>query len=169
MDSNFFRPKIIVPKLYLKLEFDTEDQVLFQTFLNFRLIWKMRTPLKYQFQTFLNLRTNWWPKTPRTNLKGLFSHIYIEKGQIKCSNFSFLGWGLRVTYNWDIFEKFRPPWVWKILNLKLVIFLGGGSAYTSFLLLLLQSGKMLYGQMLICHRWSYKSIFKVWGTGGLKI
>ena len=29
MDSNFFRPKIIVPKLYLKLEFDTEDQVLF--------------------------------------------------------------------------------------------------------------------------------------------
>ena len=26
---NFFRPKIIVPKLYLKLEFDTEDQVLF--------------------------------------------------------------------------------------------------------------------------------------------
>ena len=28
MDSNFFRPKIIVPKLYLKLEFDTEDQVL---------------------------------------------------------------------------------------------------------------------------------------------
>ena len=30
MDSNFFRPKIIVPKLYLKLEFDTEDQVLFK-------------------------------------------------------------------------------------------------------------------------------------------
>ena len=29
LDSNFFRPKIIVPKLYLKLEFDTEDQVLF--------------------------------------------------------------------------------------------------------------------------------------------
>ena len=29
MDSNFFTPKIIVPKLYLKLEFDTEDQVLF--------------------------------------------------------------------------------------------------------------------------------------------
>ena len=29
MDSNFFGPKIIVPKLYLKLEFDTEDQVLF--------------------------------------------------------------------------------------------------------------------------------------------
>ena len=27
--SNFFGPKIIVPKLYLKLEFDTEDQVLF--------------------------------------------------------------------------------------------------------------------------------------------
>ena len=29
MDSHFFRPKIVVPKLYLKLEFDTEDQVLF--------------------------------------------------------------------------------------------------------------------------------------------
>ena len=28
MDSNFFRQKIIVPKLYLKLEFDTEDQGL---------------------------------------------------------------------------------------------------------------------------------------------
>ena len=28
MDSNFFRQKIIVPKLYLKREFDTEDQVL---------------------------------------------------------------------------------------------------------------------------------------------
>ena len=30
MDSNFFRPKIIVPTLYLKLEFDTEDQVLLE-------------------------------------------------------------------------------------------------------------------------------------------
>ena len=29
LDTHFFRPKIIVPKLYLKLEFDTEDQVLF--------------------------------------------------------------------------------------------------------------------------------------------
>ena len=29
---------------------------------------------------------------PRTNiLKGLFRHIYIEKGEIKCFNFSFLG------------------------------------------------------------------------------
>ena len=36
-------------------------------------------------------------------------HIYIEKGQIKCYNFSFLGRGLRVTYNSDIFEKLRPP------------------------------------------------------------
>ena len=47
---------------------------------------------------------------PRTNiLKGLLRHIYIEKGQIKCFNFSFLGWGLKVTYNLDIFEKLRPP------------------------------------------------------------
>ena len=35
--------------------------------------------------------------------------MYIEKGQIKCFIFSFLGWGLKVTYNLDIFEKFRPP------------------------------------------------------------
>ena len=47
---------------------------------------------------------------PRINiLKGLFRHIYIEKGQIKCCFFSFLGWGLKVTYNLDIFEKLRPP------------------------------------------------------------
>ena len=32
-------------------------------------------------------------------LKGLFRHIYIEEEQIKCFNFSFLGWGLRITYN----------------------------------------------------------------------
>ena len=42
-------------------------------------------------------------------LKGLCRHIYNEKGQIRCLNFSFLVWGLRVTYNSDIFEKFRPP------------------------------------------------------------
>ena len=47
---------------------------------------------------------------PQTNiLKGLFRHIYIEKGQIKFFNFSFLGWGLKVTYNLDIFEKLRSP------------------------------------------------------------
>ena len=47
---------------------------------------------------------------PRTNiLKGLFRHIYIEKGQIKCFNISLLGWGLKVTYNSDIFEKLIPP------------------------------------------------------------
>ena len=42
-------------------------------------------------------------------LKGLVRHIYIEKGQIKCFISSFLGWGLKVTYNLDFFEKFRPP------------------------------------------------------------
>ena len=48
--------------------------------------------------------------TPRTNiLKGLLRHIYIEKGQIKCFIFSFFGLGLKVTYNLDFFEKFRPP------------------------------------------------------------
>ena len=53
-------------------------------------------------------------------LKGLFRHTYIEKGQINCFNFSFLGWGLKVTYNSDIFEKLRapPPWVFKCLNLN---------------------------------------------------
>ena len=79
----------------------------------------------FEFETYLknadppsriNLRHFWiWEhidggRTPQINiLKGLFRHIYIEKGQIKCFNFSFLGWGLRVTYNWDIFEKLRPP------------------------------------------------------------
>ena len=59
-------------------------------------------------------------------LKGLFRLIYIEKGQIKCFNFSFLGWGLRVTYNWDIFEKLRPPhrfsniWIWDIFGFFLI-------------------------------------------------
>ena len=42
-------------------------------------------------------------------IKGLFRHIYIEKDQIKCFNISFLGWGLKVTYNSDIFEKLRLP------------------------------------------------------------
>ena len=41
MDSNFFRPKIIVPKLYLKLEFDTEDQVLFKIEVAFLKVRKM--------------------------------------------------------------------------------------------------------------------------------
>ena len=66
----------------------------------------------------------WWRKTPRTNiLKGLLRHIYIEKGQIKCFNFSFLGWGLKVTYNLDIFEKLRPPpWGFKCPNLNFRLF-----------------------------------------------
>ena len=47
---------------------------------------------------------------PRTNiLKRLFRHIYVKKGQIKCFNFSSLGWGLKVTRNSDSFEKLRPP------------------------------------------------------------
>ena len=77
-----------------------------------------------QIQAFLNLRTYWWRKTPRTNiLKELFRHIYIEKGQIKCFNFSFLGWGLKVTYNSDFFEKLRsPPWVFKCPNLNFRLF-----------------------------------------------
>ena len=58
---------------------------------------------------FLNLRTYRWQKMPRaTILKGLLRHIYIEKDQMKCFIF-FLGWGLKVTYNLDIFEKLRPP------------------------------------------------------------
>ena len=48
--------------------------------------------------------------TPRTNiLKGLLRHIYIEKGQIKYFTFPFLGLGLKITYNLDIFEKLRLP------------------------------------------------------------
>ena len=43
------------------------------------------------------------------HIYGLLRHVFIEKGQIKCFNFSFLGWGLRVTYSSDIFEKLRPP------------------------------------------------------------
>ena len=49
------------------------------------------------------------PPPLELGLKGLLRHIYIEKDQIKCFNFSFLGWGLKVTYNSDIFEKLRPP------------------------------------------------------------
>ena len=38
---------------------------------------------------------------------------------MKGFNFSFLGCGLRGTYNSDIFEKLRPPvWVFKCLNLN---------------------------------------------------
>ena len=57
---------------------------------------------------------------PRANiLKGLLRHIYVEKGQLKCFNFSFLGWGLKVAYNLDIFEILRPPpWVFKYPNLN---------------------------------------------------
>ena len=58
--------------------------------------------------------------TPRTNiLKGLLRHIYIEEGRIKYFNLSFLGLGLKVTYNSDIFEKLRPPpWIFKCPNLN---------------------------------------------------
>ena len=49
-------------------------------------------------------------RPPRTDiLKELFWYIFIEKGQIKCFSLSFLGWGLIVTFNSDIFEKLRPP------------------------------------------------------------
>ena len=33
--------------------------------------------------------------------------------------FFFFGWGLRVIYNSDIFEKLSPPWGFKIPKLKL--------------------------------------------------
>ena len=97
----------------------------------FRLFWisdlfeKCWPPISDQFQTFLNLRTYWWWKTPQTNiLKGLLRHIYIEKGQIRRFNLSFLGWGLKVTYYSDIFEKLRPspPWVFKIPKWKSGLF-----------------------------------------------
>ena len=69
---------------------------------------------------------DWKMLTPRTNiLKGLLRHIYIEKGQIKCFIFSFFGLGLKVTYNLDFFEKFRPPpSVFKSpnLNFRLICF-----------------------------------------------
>ena len=83
----------------------------FQPFLNFRLIGKMLTPYLINFRHFLIWEHIDCGGTPRINiLKVFFRHIYIAKGQIKCFNFfSFLGWGLRVTYNWDIFEKLRPP------------------------------------------------------------
>ena len=66
----------------------------------------------FQFENIL------MAEDPRTDtLKGLFRHIYIKKGQIQCFNFSFFGWGLRVTYNSDIFEKLRsPPWGFKFLS-----------------------------------------------------
>ena len=47
--------------------------------------------------------------------------------------FSFLGWGLRVIYYSDIFENSRPPpWVLKILKLKLWIFWGVFNPPTHF-------------------------------------
>ena len=47
-------------------------------------------------------------ETP-SRLSLISGHIYIEKGQINCFHFSFLGWGQKVTYNSDIFEKLGPP------------------------------------------------------------
>ena len=49
---------------------------------------------------------------PDKHLKRLLRHIYIEKGQIKCFIFSFLGWGLKVTYNTG--EKKKKNAVWNI-------------------------------------------------------
>ena len=67
-------------------------------------------PSRINFRHFLIWEQIDGGRPHRTNiLKGLFRHIYIEKDQIKCFNFSFLGWGLKVTYNSDIFEKMRPP------------------------------------------------------------
>ena len=89
----------------------------------------------FEFQTYLknadppyriNLRHFWiWEhidggRTTRINIsKGLFRHIYIEKGQIKCFNFSFLGWGLIIeTFLkiWDPPHRFSNVriWIWDI-------------------------------------------------------
>ena len=45
--------------------------------------------------------------------------IYIGKGQVKC----FLGWGLKVTYNSDIFEKLRPPMRFQMYKFEFQTFL----------------------------------------------
>ena len=42
-------------------------------------------------------------------LGGLFRHIHNENVHFKCVYFNFLGVGLRVIYNSDIFENRDPP------------------------------------------------------------
>ena len=70
----------------------------------------LTTPSRIEFRHFWTWEQIVGGRTPRTDiLKGLFRQIYIEKGPIKCFNFSFLRLGLRLTYNSDIFEKLRPP------------------------------------------------------------
>ena len=49
--------------------------------------------------------------------------MFIEKGQIKCFNFSFLGLSLRVTYDSDIFEKLRPPMGFQMSEFEFQTFL----------------------------------------------
>ena len=67
-------------------------------------------PSRIIFRYFLILVHIDGVRPPWTDiLKGLFWHIYTEKGQIKCFHFSLLGWGLKVTYDSDLFEKLRPP------------------------------------------------------------
>ena len=67
-----------------------------------------------EFQTFEYIDGG---RRPRTDiLKGLFRHIYIENGQIKCFHFYSSGWGLRVIYNLDIFKNLDPP----IVNQRLL-------------------------------------------------
>ena len=47
----------------------------------------------------------------------------MEKGPIKTISFSFLGWGLRVTYNSDIFEKLRSPMGFQMSEFEFPTFL----------------------------------------------
>ena len=80
----------------------------------------MLTPPFRSILDFFEFENILMTEDPRTNiLKGLLRHIYIEKGEIKCFNFSFLVWGLKVAYNLDIFEKLRsPPRGFKCPNLN---------------------------------------------------
>ena len=82
--SRQLRGGIIIKKQENRLAPPPTPYRIFETFLNFRLICKMLTPLSYQIETFFNMKTYWWRKTPWTDiLKGLFRHIYIKKGHIR--------------------------------------------------------------------------------------
>ena len=99
--------------------------LIFQKFLNFVLIWKMLIP-----PSWINFRHFWiWEhidegRPPRlTSWKGYWGIFTMKRVKLSASIFPFLGWGLKVTYNSDFFEKLRPPpWVFKCPNLNFRLF-----------------------------------------------
>ena len=89
------------------------------TFLNLRLIWKILTPPIGSIWDIFEFENILMAEEPPglTSQKGYLGIFTLKRGKLSVFLF-FLGWGLRVTYNSDFFEKFGFSnvriWIWDI-------------------------------------------------------